>query len=118
MNWIEEWLELWPDGIHSGGLPIKSKPKDCIKKMQKFCKDNKQYNKDCIFAATKLYLSEREKDNYKFTKRATYFISKLGEPSLLEAYCDKYLAIKNKPLTYNEAIKIENIEYDSSTDFI
>lgn len=89
-NWIVEWCDLFPD-IKWNGISIKSEPKDCVNKMIKFTKDFGIYDKDTIFAATKLYLEEKEKDDYDYTKRSTYFISKKGEPSLLQSYCNKII---------------------------
>lgn len=93
-DWIEEWCELWPD-IRWNNASIKSEPKHCINKMLKFTKDFVNYDKNTIFAATQMYLDEREEDDWKFTKRSTYFISKVGESSLLKSYCDRVLEQEN-----------------------
>lgn len=91
MNWIDEWLLLWPEGVQTQGVNIRSKADQCTNKMLKLCKAHPEYTKATIFAATKKYLAEREADNWKFTKRAMYFIDKLGEGSLLGTYCEKIL---------------------------
>ena len=109
--WLDEWLELWPKEIQNGGMAIKSPAKYCVNKIIKFCKDYPQYTKDVIFAATKRYLQERKAENYTFTKRATYFINKLGEESVLEAYCQKIL--HNEPKQQEK-----NFEYNPINDFI
>ena len=74
------------------GYKIKSKAKDCLNKMLKFLKDHPNYDKSIIFAATKNYVEEKRAVNWEFMKQATYFISKVGQPSLLESYCEKVLA--------------------------
>lgn len=110
-DWLEEWLQLWPKQVTSGGLTVQSPAKYCINKMQKFCKTYPQYTKQIIFAATSMYIKEREQEGYKFTKRATYFIDKQDQGSLLEAYCEKLLA--PQPI-----IKQQITEYNAIDDFI
>jgi hypothetical protein len=88
-DWIDDWCNLWPD-VQFNGYKLKSKPKECLNKMIKFCKENKNnYTKDTIFAATTLYLNQQEQKNWEYTKVSTYFISKVGQPSLLEAFCER-----------------------------
>lgn len=109
--WITEWLELFPEDAEFNGYKLRSKEKDCINKMLKFVKDHPIYTKDIIFAATKQYIQEKKIQNWEFTKQATYFISKVGQPSLLEIYCDKIIAGVKPKETYN-------IEYNPIDDFI
>lgn len=52
--------------------------------MKKFVKEN-GYDRETIMAATMKYLNEREREGWKYTKCATYFISKLNEGSELAA---------------------------------
>ena len=94
--WIENWCALYPADAEFNGRRLRSKPKDCLNKMIKFCKDNPLYTKNIIFAATQLYLQEQEAKDWQYTKQATYFISKMGQPSLLEEYCEK-VKQDNKP---------------------
>lgn len=77
-DWIDEWVALYPKNIYWNGHPLRTPAKYCVNKMQKLCKNNPNYTKDIIFAATKLYLKEREAKNWEYTKQATYFISKIG----------------------------------------
>ena len=91
-DWLREWLELFPQEAEFNGYKIRSKERDCINKMLKFVKDFPNYKKDIIFAATKRYVEEKKAQNWEFMKQATYFISKVGQPSLLEAYCEKILS--------------------------
>lgn len=99
---IQSWCDLYPADVMFRGNRIKSKAKDCVKKMQLFCKANPNYTKEIIFAATKQYLEERKAEKYAFTKRATYFISKQGEPSLLEEYCDRIIEKIPAQIEYEE----------------
>lgn len=96
-DFIQEWVDLYPVNIEFAGYNLKSPAKDCVNKMIKFCKDNPTFTKDLIFAATKHYLQEQEVKDWQYTKRATYFISKLGEPSLLESYCTRIIEQGSKP---------------------
>lgn len=83
--WIEDWIQLFPTGIKSGGYYIKSDKADCLKKMIKFLKTRK-YTKDVIFQATKNYIAEKEKVNYAYIQQAHYFIEKDGV-STLATFC-------------------------------
>lgn len=74
--WIDEWRELWPTGVKSGGQPIKGDKKSCTKKMKAFCKENPKILKEQIMEATKIYLFEKERDRWTYTKCAHYFIDK------------------------------------------
>ena len=73
--WIEQWLELFPKGVKSGGYYIKSNKEDCLKKMIKFLKVRK-YTKKQIFEATKNYVDRKAKENYAYMMKAEYFIEK------------------------------------------
>lgn len=94
-DWIDEWLDLFPKGVRSGGKLIRSDKKTCLSKMEKFIKEYK-YSKDVILNATLMYLSEREREDYQYTKCATYFISKQHEGSELASWCDQVQEAVNK----------------------
>lgn len=85
-SWIDEWIDLWPRGVKSGGYFVKSSKSACDKKMRNFIK-NTSYDKDIIMKATKLYLDDMERKQYAYIKLAHYFISKDGV-STLESFCD------------------------------
>ncbi|GEM_PF-2998307 len=86
-EWIDQWLDLFPKGVKSGGKLLRSDKKSCLTKMNKFLKEY-SFSQDEIMDATKAYLDEREKDDWKYCKCATYFISKLGEGSSLAEWCE------------------------------
>jgi hypothetical protein len=103
-KWIQGWCNLFPEGVRSGGYNVRSKPEECIKKMQNFCKQHPDYTEKIIFEATIAYLKEQYTKGWEYTKVASYFISKLGQPSLLEQYCERILQgvpTKIEPPTYN-----------------
>ena len=85
-GWIKDWTDLFPKKTVQ---QIWSSPKDCLKKMVKFVKDYPEYDKDCIFAATSDYLSEKSEKNYEFTKKATNLIHRQGEGSTLATLCEQ-----------------------------
>ena len=85
---IKEWLELFPKGVKTGGKLLRSDAKGCLTKMKTFMK-NYKYSWDEIMKATKAYLSEREKDDYQYTRAAIYFIGKHGQGSDLADWCEK-----------------------------
>jgi hypothetical protein len=85
-DWINEWRSLFPEGVKSGGRPVRGTKSGCIIKMKAFINRTK-YSKSAIEYATKAYLAERKKDGFKFLICADYFISKDGN-SVLEAYCE------------------------------
>ena len=99
-EWIDDWVNLFPEGVKSGGKLIRSDPKSCAIKMAQFLKDYKHFKKETIFKATRSYLEDREKEDYAYTRAAIYFIHKKGEGSDLAAACENELSAK----------KVEQIE--------
>lgn len=75
-NWIEEWRNLFPTNIKSGGRPIKGDKKACIRKMTAFLKEYPEYSKEDIFQATRIYIFDKKRDNYNYMVCADYFIYK------------------------------------------
>jgi len=86
--WIQEWRDLFPRSIKTGGYPVKGTKAGCTKKMKKFIKNNKTVTVEQIFEATKRYVEERRATRYQYMKIADYFIEKDGG-SLLEAYVEE-----------------------------
>lgn len=115
------WNNLYPPNLEFNGLKLRSPLNEVVKRMLKFCKDHPTYTKELIFAATQTYISEKAKQNYEYMKRSMYFISKLGEQSLLEAYCEKlnerYTASKLPENVAKYPITIEQA-YNEMDDFI
>jgi hypothetical protein len=83
---VEEWFELWPKGIKSGGYYVKSDKNGCKKNLEKFIKNHPQISKETILKATKKYIDDMKDRNYQYIKLAPYFIYK-DNISLLEGYC-------------------------------
>ena len=89
-DWIEEWYNLFPKGVKSGGYPLRSGLRGVEIKMKKFIKEFPEYPKDVIIAATKKYLEEARSNGYQYTQLAHYFIYK-NNVSNLAAYCESFL---------------------------
>jgi len=83
VEWAEEWRELWPKGVKSGGYLVRSHIKDISTKLSRFQKKYK-YPKETIFKATEQYLQEKQLQGYGFIKTAAYFIEKSGISTLAE----------------------------------
>lgn len=88
-EFIDEWLALFPSTkvVPFEGY-VKGKAKDSVKKMQKLCKQNKDWDKQLIFAATKMYLVEKYNKGWQFLSRPYYFLIK-NNISLLEEYVER-----------------------------
>lgn len=92
-EFAKKYQNLFPKGIKSGGkFPIRSNLNDIIEKFKKFFELYPNYTQEEILAATKLYLQEKERDDWKFVSTAVYFILKqdqgAGKRSYLASYCD------------------------------
>lgn len=85
-DWIDEWRDLWPVGVKSGGRPVRGDKKGCNVKMKKFVQEY-DYTKEEIFEATKIYVFEKSRDNNRYMTCADYFIIKNGA-STLASFCE------------------------------
>ena len=88
LDWIDEWLELFPKGMKTNGKLVRSDRKGCETKMQSFLKDYK-YDKDFIIKVTKEYIEDKL-ENGGYLRCAIYFIGKKGEGSDLAAACENF----------------------------
>ena len=87
-KWIQEWRELFPKGIKTGGYPVRGSRSGSLKKMKAFMNANKSITKEQVFQATINYVAEKEANRYNYMKMADYFIMKEGV-SMLESYIDQ-----------------------------
>lgn len=86
--WIDEWYELFPKGVKSGGYyAVRCDKQGCIKKLKNFIKNNPEFDKNVILKATKKYVDEAALQGYAYMKTAPYFIEKSGV-SLLAGFCE------------------------------
>lgn len=89
-EWIEDWYDLFPKGIKSGGYLVRTDMKSCKKKMQEFMKEYPMYDREIIMMATKQYINEMSEKNFSYMKLAPFFIKKDGV-SMLQGYCENML---------------------------
>jgi len=100
VNWIEDWYNLFPKGIKSGGYYVRTSIKDCDNKMSKFIKENPEFTKDIILESTKIYVEQMKVNNYSMMKLAPNFIQKDGI-SMLSGCCEAYVeGVNNNQETY------------------
>lgn len=85
-SWIEEWRNLWPTGVKSGGRLVRGDKRGVLGKMTKFVKEN-EFSKEEIFEATRIYLFEKAQKQYQYMTCADYFIEK-NKSSTLAAFCE------------------------------
>lgn len=109
-EWIDEWRELFPAGVKSGGYNIRTDKNGCLKKMSAFVKNYPKFTKELIFEATKYYLAVQKKEQYKFCQLAHYFILK-NDNSTLGSFCEEVKdSFKgNKPNIKDDNSRIEGI---------
>jgi len=86
-NWINDWYDLWPRGVKSGGYYLKTDKKGSLNKMKRFLVKYPEYTKEDIMLATTNYLTEQSIKGYSYTKLAPYFIDKDGL-SVLAGECE------------------------------
>lgn len=114
-DWFEEWYNLFPRGIKSGGYMVRGDKRGCLNKLKKFTADYPEFNKDIIIEATKEYIEESRKNKYQFMMLAHYFISK-NRVSSLAGYCELIEDRKNNPEEINKSER-ESLD-DDGWDFL
>lgn len=108
-DWIDEWYELWPRGVKSGGNTlVRSDKNGCLNKMKKFVKTNPSYSKEIILRATKNYLNHLRMNNWSYIQAAHYYIFKNDISNLASACEDVKEQLESK--------EIENLNDDFTTD--
>lgn len=102
VDWVQEWLELFPKGMKTGGKLVRSDKKGCQEKMEIFLRMYK-YNKDFIMQVTKDYI-EDTLENGGYLRSAIYLIGKKGEGSELAALCENYTPPKKQYTNHNDFV--------------
>jgi hypothetical protein len=85
IDWVKEYLELWPQGVKSVGRYVRVSETDLETLLKKFVKKYK-YSKEVILEATKKYIEEKRKVNWSYITCSDYFISK-NNISMLASCC-------------------------------
>lgn len=83
-SWIQEWVDLWPKGIQSGGYRIRPSLNEAQAKMKRFCNIHPEYSKETIIEATKNYIDRFSIKGYNYIKLGKYFIFKDNESTLAD----------------------------------
>ena len=99
IEWIDEYRNLFPVGIRSGGFPVRGDRKGCIKKMKAFLELYPEYTKEIILKVTKNYVEMKKLEGYAYMQLAHFFINKEGISSLASECED-----------FKEIVQIENIK--------
>ena len=86
IDWIDQWLEMFPEGVKSAGKKIRGDRELCTKKMKAFMKKY-PYTPSEILEATQEYLDERSLKNYEYTMLSNNFIDHREKGSLLAEKC-------------------------------
>lgn len=84
---VNEFREIFPSGIKSGGYLVRGDKEGCKRKLKKFKSKYPEYSNTQILEATKKYVREKQLEGWKFMQLAHYFIEKDGNSSLA-AYCE------------------------------
>lgn len=87
-DWIDEWFDLFPKGIKTGGKYVRTDKLGCTKRMKDFVKMYPHFSKDLIIEATAKYIEDRERNDYNYFMLAPYFIRKDGLSSLA-SWCEQ-----------------------------
>lgn len=79
--------EVFPPGVRSGGLLVRSSVRDISEKLRKFTKKHR-YSSAEILQATKQYVERKRLENWAYMSRLVYFIEK-DNASILADECEE-----------------------------
>lgn len=92
---IRAYVELFPKGKLPSGKPARSNPKNLETSFRWFF-ETFDYDWETVYAATKMYLDEFERNNFKYMRTSQYFVRKQNQDksfdSELANYCEQYLS--------------------------
>lgn len=71
----DKLIQIFPQGIKSGGYPVRGSKVDVTDKLRKFFKKHK-YTHDQVIQATQKYVDRKREDNWAYMQRLVYFIEK------------------------------------------
>jgi len=86
-SWIEEWRNIFPEGINNLGYRYRGSKSECLKKMIKFVTHYK-FSKEEIFEATRRYVERFSTRGFMYMEQAHYFIEKKDRGSSLATECE------------------------------
>ena len=85
--WIDEWRNLFPEGVNTAGYRYRGNKVEVLKKMLKFV-TLYDFTKEEIFQATKKYVERFSVRGYNYMQQAHYFIDKKDAGSSLASECE------------------------------
>ena len=83
LEFVDQFRNLFPEGVRTSGYLVRGDKKGCLKKLQKFFKDNPHISKEEVLQATKNYIKRSEQQFYEKLQLAHNFIEKNGVSTLL-----------------------------------
>ncbi len=86
-QWIDVWIEIFPEGVKGGSKLLRSDKKTCLTKMAQFRVDYPEFNMYDIINATTAYVEEQRERDFAYTMPAVNFISHREKGSELAARC-------------------------------
>ena len=94
----ERLINIYPQGVKSGGYPVRGSKVDVTDKLRKFFKKHK-YTHEQVIQAVEKYVERKRKDKWDYMQRLIYFIEKDGS-SNLAAECDNLVVpVKEEVVT-------------------
>lgn len=92
-SWIDEWIDIFPRGLKSGGRLLRGDKISCLRKMRVFIKEY-PYTREVILQATRNYIESKRSEGFAYTRCAVYFIyridgSRADKISDLASWCDQ-----------------------------
>jgi len=86
-NLLQQYSDLWPKGIKSGGRLIRKTPNSLRLKLKAFTNKRKDITYEAILDGTDSYLKSQKQKGWEYTISSDYFILKNGA-SELESYAE------------------------------
>ena len=110
-SWIDEWVDIFPRGVRSGGRLLRGDKISCLRKMRVFLKEY-PYTRETILEATRNYIKSKEQEGYTYTRCAVYFIyrvdqSRSDKVSDLATWCDQALHEQSEGIKSNGENNLE-----------
>jgi len=85
-EWVDEYRNLFPNGVESGGYPVRGIKKTCITNLKKFILEYKS-EKKTVLEDPKIYVEKKQRENFNYMMLAHFFIYK-NNNSMLETFIE------------------------------
>jgi hypothetical protein len=77
----EKLIEIYPQGVKSGGYTVRGSKVDVIDKLRKFFKKHK-YTQEQVIQAIQKYVDRKREENWAYMQGLIFFIEKNGSSNL------------------------------------